>query len=141
MTGKKTGNNSNGVGLFYGVIEMENKVFEMLNQLATKLNTTVEHLWGVLVNQASIESISYIVLYGMAFIMMIVFFIIAYKTAPLAEWNNGNKFSVIVVSSGVLGTIILVVAAATVVDCFPSMVSGLFNPEYWALEKVTRLLK
>ena len=36
---------------------MEDQVFQVLSQLANKLGTTVEYLWGTLVKQARIEGI------------------------------------------------------------------------------------
>ncbi len=118
---------------------MEEKVFNMLNVLAAKLNTTVEHLWGVLVNQAPIEGISSLIAIGIGFIIGACALRFAFKRIDNADFISGDKESIFCITGFIIGGICLVASTITFLSVFLNIMGAFFNPEYWALERLGQL--
>lgn len=118
---------------------MEEKIFSMLDVLAEKLNTTVEHLWAVLVNQAPIEGVSYLLVTGIAFIVGVCSLRFACKLFDRADFDNGNNEVISFVISLVIGVICVIGSIATFFSEFLNIAGAFFNPEYWALERLGEL--
>ena len=121
---------------------MNDKTLELLNRLADKFGTTVEHLWGVLVKQAVISAITELVMaVAMVALWLWVFRFVRAKTTkpkpteedryPHAEWREeGALIAWLVTAVGLLIALIQVYSAAT------TGITALLNPEYWALKQV-----
>lgn len=121
---------------------MNDKTIELLNRLADKFGTTVEHLWGVLVKQAVISAVSEILMaLTMAVLWLWMFRLIRRKTTepqptdecryPRAEWREeGAVFAWIVAAIGLLIVVVQTYCAATI------GITALLNPEYWALKQL-----
>lgn len=120
----------------------------LLEQLASKLGTTVEMLWGVLLTQAMISGVvDLLIIIGL--VVVAVFWtrlVIKKTTSPGrdpergweldADWGGEGKFcgwaSVFLVS--IFIAIIISANAETIVAAF-------VNPEYWALTKILKFIK
>lgn len=113
----------------------------VLEKLATKLGITVEYLWTVLVRQAYMEGIVYLVW----FFVLILFSLIGIPKS--IKWVKGlpqdETFGYDV--QYIFAMVGLAVLFAIVIFSIPSMFSDgiqrLLNPEYFALEKILNVLK
>ena len=125
---------------------MNDKLTELLAQLAQKLGTTAEHLWGVLIVQARVAFWTTLV----EILALIVLTAICYRVFrnttkrmanPDDEWYNdgwmdhpGLTFPLAIGSAAL--TLLWI---ALIVDA-SSILASAINPEYWALEKVFGML-
>ena len=109
----------------------EEQIYTILQQLAQQLQTTVEHLWGVLVRQAYVEGFALLVFY-IIFILFILFFRNRFnewnKTGAEGEWYIG------------ISAVTLFIMTAIAVNNFMTLFTALFNPEYWALQRILEVL-
>lgn len=115
---------------------------KLVRELAEKLGTTTEHLWGVLLKQAPISAASdTIIMLIMLAILWGGYRLVREKTKvppkteenryPDAEWECEEAFA----AWGVLGLyaiITLIVTCCTI----SSVVTATMNPEYWALKQL-----
>lgn len=110
--------------------KLKDEVLERIDALAKKLGVTIEHLWGVLVRQAYVEAgfaIVWLVL-GVGLLVGSARCISAYYRTR-ERWTDEMIFKTVVLA--ILSFLFFVVACIEVGD-----VGYLFNPEYFALEKV-----
>ena len=112
----------------------------MLKELAAKLGTTVEYLWSALLKQATIEAISKTIglMVGSILVLTILYIFLRNRT----KWKEAGKDSdidapLILGVVLVVGSIVLLIAFF---NCLPIILTGFFNPDYWALKEVTDLL-
>ena len=124
---------------------MDDKYRQLIEDMAAKLGTTAEHLWGVLVKQAPISgSVDLAVCIVMAASTAWWFRFAIRKTtrrpdnpdmylSQRSEWDGALAFSAwISVVFSVTFSLIFIAGSAQ------GIVSAFANPEYWAL---MRLLK
>lgn len=124
---------------------MNEQTEKLIRELAEKLGTTVDHLWGVLIRQAGISGITNLIVCA-AWAAMLVwgYKLIRRKTAvppktkenewPHAEWDAGDGQALAWAIWGI-ATII----TALVVGCnLEYIIGALANPEYWALKQIVR---
>ena len=108
---------------------MQEELLKRLDLLATKLGVAVEHLWAVLVRQGTVEG----VIGAFAAILGGVICLVSFKNlrAAYQEYEDGT-----VVGWAFLAFMSLIAFAIGV-----DQAKYLFNPEYFALQEVLRLLK
>lgn len=121
---------------------MEDKIMELITALATKLGTTAEHLWMVLMAQAKVSAwvdigIS---LFGVAWI------IVTLLTHNKLSEKDGDGYSYYANHDGYIGLmtilgIISVLFLLFTVFNLNSIVTGFVNPEYKAFREVIRLIR
>jgi hypothetical protein len=122
---------------------MNEQTQKMLEQLAAKLGTTVEYLWGVLVKQAHIEFWSDILWYLVTFSIVFVGYKIGSKL-----WDRANKAKEAryedeegwQIGAGLTWAVSAIVGLIAV-WFIPTTLYKILNPEYWALEKILTLLQ
>lgn len=118
---------------------MESNYTDLLRELASKLGTTSEYLWSVLLRQALFSAITDTI---MIVIWMAVGYII-YKAHSRLEkkeeyyYDNHAGIAVFMAISAAIWGIVMLFCFFSV----PSIINGLFNPEYWALNRVLEALK
>ena len=115
---------------------MNEATAKLIEELAAKLGTTAEHLWGVLVRQAPISAAVNAALTLAWVVALVCGWRFAVRSMKLA-----NKDSIMhdeVVRACVIVTLILVSIATAVAITIGSVgcVSAFANPEFWALEQV-----
>ena len=110
----------------------------LLDNLATKLGTTSEYLWTVLLKQAPVAA-------GIGLMEVAIFaaIIVAYiKTIPwLLKGAKDNRYDVawdIGLAVGAVASIILVFA---IIINLGAAATAILNPEYWALDKILGTIK
>lgn len=122
---------------------MEKETVKLLEQLAAKLGITTEYLWAALIKQAPIDSLSYLV--GCS--LTIGFCLWSLKAFILRFKELLKKETLSDVDSGVyvawfFVTIFpLAIAIVILLGNFGTILSGFFNPKYWALIEVLRYIK
>lgn len=109
---------------------------ELLQSLADKFGTTVEHLWGALVKQAAISaSLSLITSCLLVVCAIALFKFIQKKTvAPehaYAEWREEGAF-IAWASFAIFSTLSFTI----VIGSLDIIAAGFLNPEYWALMQI-----
>jgi len=116
---------------------MEN-LTDLLETLATKLGTTTEYLWGVLIRQASINAMINLVYFVFVLLAGVGLYMLHKKFSK--EDDDGD--SIYSDSDEAIPTIMVIVTIIWIIMFFVGFFSlgsvfyGFFNPEYWALEKV-----
>jgi len=115
--------------------EMQAELLKRLDALATKVGTTGEHLWTVLVAQARIDAIQYII--G-AILVLLAAIVVAYIGTHIWKsadgFNDGKAWGIFLWFAASIG---FAAAAALATDSL----TPLLNPEYWAFKEILRLVK
>jgi hypothetical protein len=106
---------------------MNDKTAEIIKQLADKLGTTAEHLWGVLIKQAPISS-SIDLMFD-----AILIGLMAYVWVKLVKHDADAEDKIML---GIILTIVCGVAALAMMASLPTTIAGFVNPEYWALKQL-----
>jgi uncharacterized membrane-anchored protein len=110
---------------------MNDQTEMLIRELANKLGTTVDHLWGVLVRQAPIYGITSVLLFSLFVIVGYLLFKFAYKKSDDDSLLTCDKefywFILIVYYAAFFA--LLVVNAQSIAAAF-------LNPEYWALHQL-----
>ena len=124
---------------------MNEQTLKLIEGLAQKLETTSEYLWGVLIKQAPIEAcinIGYIVfVVGMGCVLWKIHL-------KLLRKPPGDRYDTYYEKHDGVSAIILGVITIGWLICFfvtmcliGNIITGFYNPEYWALDKVLNSIK
>jgi hypothetical protein len=126
------------------VNKMNEETLALIDKLATKIGTTGEHLWGVLLKQAPISStIELLILLSTVFFTYRFSKYVRKHTKRYNEEGGYNAecwceevrmVSLIALGCSYFGIILYLMFG------FTDMLSGFFNPEYWAFLKITSLV-
>lgn len=112
---------------------MDSEIVSALETLAAKLGTTSEYLWNVLLKQASISAITDFIQCTLV-ILVCVFWIKKVKVVVPKILKGGLDdiywIGIVIIS------ILLAIFVITAFFCFPNIINGLINPEYWALDRL-----
>lgn len=116
--------------------KMNEATTKLVEELAAKLGTTAEHLWGVLVRQAPISGVcdalaivAWII--GLAWALRLVRSKTTDQGNGCAEWTDEGALVAWLVWAFTASVVMLVAGA-----CFAEIVASIVNPEYWALKQV-----
>lgn len=114
---------------------MNENTEKLIRELAEKLGTTAEHLWGVLIRQAPITAITDLLESGILAAVCIV------GGKYLLRWHKKLQESGDTDHPGFLmlylGYLCLLVITIICVLCNVSEIANAFlNPEYWALKQI-----
>lgn len=110
---------------------------KIIQELASKLGTTSEYLWSVLIKQAPIDSTVTLIQY--VIIGLAVHGLWKVTKAKLQEWVDDDfipGIALTLIAWLVLGILVIVAFCS-----ISQTVSGFINPEYWALDKVLSAIK
>ena len=124
---------------------MDDKTTALLEKLADKLGTTAEHLWSVLVAQAPVS--------GAVDLALVLAAISAAAGFTWRAWRGLQKITdsdglfgpehkvVAVCGTAVAAVFAAVVALLLVLTSAHGIAAAFLNPEYWALERVLRIVQ
>ncbi len=123
---------------------MNEQTTKLLEQLASKLGTTTQYLWSILIKQAPIDAI-------ITLIQGVVIVLLGYglykihkklmqKPADDYHDNMYDKYEVIAAMPMIIALVFWLTIVVMWVCCIGDIVNGFFNPEYWALHKVFTLI-
>jgi hypothetical protein len=119
--------------------KLDDKIINLLEKLSSKLGTTMEHLWNILIHQAYIEAFKNIIIISFFIILeMLIFkYVIRYnKIKNFADIESDFEFIAVL-----LFIVILVFIIVITLNLVPETVDAIFNPEYWALNHILKLIK
>jgi hypothetical protein len=125
---------------------MNETTAKLLEQLAAKLGTTSEYLWGVLLKQAPISATITlfqtlgVVIFGIALWRIHVRLMKKNKEDRYAECGY-EKYDMGAVIPMVVGFIVFAILVVACLCSVESVANGYFNPEYWALKEILSSLK
>lgn len=120
------------------------KYEQLLEVLATKLGTTVEHLWDVLIKQATISGLTDLVICSI--LVLAAWWVVVFvkqKTTPReglnkllipADWHGDE------VPAWGVAMLIVMIVSIIVLFTLPGIVYAFTNPEYWALKQLLGML-
>jgi hypothetical protein len=125
---------------------MNEQTEKLLEQLANKLGTTSEYLWSVLLKQAPIFAT--VTLLQTLFLFFVGWFLWKVHkkllSKPTGQDNADSyyeKYEIGAVFPMMLVTVGWGIMMINCFYCFGSIVSGYFNPEYWALKEILNSLR
>ena len=115
----------------------------LLEKLAEKLGTTTEYLWGVLLKQAPIIAATELVYLVLVILGGIVLYKIHKRLSKKVDGNNSiyYKADELVIAPMVIAAIIWVILFIMCFFSIGTIITGFFNPEYWALDEIMSLIK
>lgn len=122
---------------------MKNQTTELLEKLAVQLGTTAEYLWSVLIVQARISAITDLIF----LILAIVSGYFLYRTHLYLSKETEDMYSLYerkeeaVMLPMFFGVIIWTVFFLVMFFSIGNIINGLFNPEYWALNKILNSIR
>lgn len=122
---------------------MNEQTAALLRELATKLGTTAEHLWAMLVAQAKISafiSVAYIIFFTVLSTSLVLYCRSrwngeSWKADRYEMWPALKSFWV--TATSVIGGVTILVWLFGIYN----IIIGLCSPEYWALNALSNLLK
>ena len=125
---------------------MDENTMKLLEKLATKLGTTSEYLWSVLIKQASVSATTqliqtiFVMLFGIVLYRVHVY--LGKKRFPEKyEETLYEKYEETAILPMGVGAVLFIVTLLCCFMCFDNIVNGYLNPEYWALKEVIDSLK
>ena len=110
---------------------MNQEMMTALRELAAKLGTTTEYLWGVLIRQAYIHGLTGLFLYALLGLACFFWWKSAVRWAS-SEKDPYSEMELAYIFTGV-GLAILVVLALIYMG---EVLTAFISPEYWALKQV-----
>jgi len=116
--------------------EMFTEILARIDVLASKLGVAAEHLWEIMVRQATIEGVIELLVLGVLFMALVVFFRIFFekKLFDYVEDAPTPAGIAVVVSLFIAAVMIIVVAVSFC--SLADIVTKIFNPEYWAYQSL-----
>jgi len=116
------------------------QITKLLEQLAIKLGTTVEYLWGVLIKQAHVNAIVNLTFVGVSGLVIVIGLMFIPKIIKLDNekrtWDEMSIRNTTWIIYGIVNTILLLI----LVMCLVPAITQLLNPEYWALQEILNKL-
>lgn len=121
-----------------------------LEPLAKHLQVSVEWLWDILVMQARVEAIVYLIVLVSLTVTTVTVSTIFMKNIKKAKWKKDpydmigspmNNAGFVAAITGVLSLILIITSLITAGNTTYTIVTGLVNPEYRAIEKIVEFAK
>lgn len=128
---------------------MNEQTAKLIEQLAAKLGTTSEYLWGVLINQAAVSatiSLFYVLLTVALGVILLRLHKKFSTQKPAKDRSYEYTISAYEKSDGIIGVpmviglIIWVIFLMVSLLSIPDIFNGYFNPEFWALDYIMNKL-
>ena len=121
---------------------MNEQTAKMVEQLAEKLGTTTEYLWGILIRQAPMSAFI-----DLVYCVLVLF--MGYGLFKVHKWllkatedydSLYEQFKEGAVLPMVIASLVWCILFMGCFFSIANIINGFFNPEYWALNKVLRSL-
>lgn len=111
---------------------------QLLRELAEKLGTTTEYLWGVLVKQAPIQAMVEVIIMVTLLVVCPIVTYVGNKKVNNSVTGSSEECGWVVLI--VLGFCVTLGAFVMLLCRLPGIISGFYNPEYWALQQILKQL-
>lgn len=112
---------------------MNNETLELLSK---KLEVPIQILWGALVKQAAIYSITNIILFLVTICFISIAIIVWRKVCNYYKGINKYEFGTDLIVSILFGFLVLLIFSCGF--DYQMIAAGLMNPEYWALKQIIK---
>lgn len=112
---------------------MNNETLVALEKLATKLGTTSEYLWSILLKQAPIDGCISILVVLLMFVAAVILSIFSKNLSKKLDEKARNVVRIISVAMWIFA----IIGSLAI---FPEAIIAIVNPEYWALSKILSYL-
>lgn len=112
------------------------KAYEAVKELASALKVPAEHVYTILVKQAVVISITWLVV-GILSIILLIFGV--RWTVDANNWNTNTYGSSEPVTKAIIGMVSMVLAVCILIGFFvnmQAMIGGFVNPEYYAIKEI-----
>ncbi len=121
---------------------MKKTTEDYLLELATKLGTTVEHLYGVLVKQSRVWAIEAICsIFGWLLATVILFFIsLQCHYVPAGEYDFATWPTVLMIVSYGVTMVSFFIFISDLSDNVGDIATAWFNPEYFAVDRLVNMI-
>ena len=125
---------------------MNEQTTKLIEQLAQQLGTTTQYLWAVLIKQAPIDSAVTLLQFILIGVFGYTIFAIHKKLSLTKEYGEYTRtgYSHYEELASIPMFFAMIIFAIVVLCAFfsiPEVFYGFFNPEYWALQQVFKLMK
>lgn len=124
---------------------MKEETTKLIEQMAQQLGTTTEYLWSVLIKQAPIDSA--VTLFQFILIGIFGYMLLrVHKKLSLTKEYDGytrtgySHYEELASIPMFFAMIIFAIVLLCAFFAIPEVVYGFFNPEYWALKQVIKLI-
>lgn len=124
---------------------MNDQTAQLLQQLASKMGTTTEYLWSVLLKQAPISAAMDLLITLATAVGGYLLFKLNSKFSKKnpddkygESYYSNNEGYIIIMGVGFISWVIMAIACVLNLEL---VVAGFFNPEYWALQKILSAAK
>lgn len=121
---------------------MNETTSKLLEQLANKLGTTSEYLWGVLLKQAPIAATTRLIQTILVIISGVILLKVHQRLLKVENPNDVYSRS-LYEKHGEFASIPMVICLLIfsiffifTIGCFGTIINGYFSPEYWALKEI-----
>lgn len=121
---------------------------KLLQELANKIGTTMDKLWQVLLHQAFISAITDIAYILLISIFWRILYVVHKKLSkPIHQGEYRSTTSLYEESDLYPIIMVIFLILISIISLFefcggiPNIINGLFNPEYWALDKILSSVK
>lgn len=113
----------------------------LLERLAEKLGTTVDHLWLVTVNQAHVYVISWLLYLAIAVLSFggLVYMARLYEKFSENIMGDDWRSTCTMIGAIVFGILAIGITIHHMVT-FEDFITAIYNPEYWALKEILNQL-
>lgn len=120
---------------------MNDQTAKLLEQLASKMGTTSEYLWSILLRQAPIEStitlIQVILIMGVGVVLFKCHKHFMNDKNDMSYYEKEETLGIPMILAAVIWFIFFLAA----IVCLDEIINGYFNPEFWALDYIMDKLK
>ena len=115
---------------------------QIIEQIAQKLGTTSQYLWGVLIKQAPIDAT---VLLIQTLLIVALGVVLLKLHRKFSDRSKGDSMYYLheeaLVIPMLIGALFFTVLSIVCFTCIGNIVNGYFNPEYWALHNILESVK
>lgn len=110
---------------------MSEQAVTLLEAMATKMGTTVEYLWEILLRQAPVSATV-----GL-FQCLVIVAIAVWLMSKLWRWSRALEDDDLgIVILRIAAVLVAILSLAILSDIWPDVLYGYFHPEYWALKQL-----
>lgn len=112
----------------------------LLNKLAEQLGTTSQYLWSVLLKQAPVQAS--IMGFEYATTILLLFLLFKFRAAAGAFYEKCHEdYEILTFICTIVLGLVAVIWLLACLFCVESFFTAIFNPEYWALKQVLRVVQ
>ena len=120
----------------------EESIQKAVETLAAKLGVAADVVWEALLRQAPIAATSNLIASAVGVALCVTCWgIFVWSVKRLHEDDTNELAGGLLIGSGIFGLVAMLVTVLETIGRLPITLAGFYNPSYWALHEVARLLR